>query len=80
MTTRRSPARHRLERGERDLGARRAQVEALSPARVLERGYAVVRRAADARVVRHPDDADVGDRLVVTVAGGELGAVVSGRP
>ena len=76
----RSPARHRLERCERDLVARRAQVEALSPARVLERGYAVVRRAADARVVRHPDDAAVGDALVVTVAGGDLGAVVSERP
>jgi exodeoxyribonuclease VII large subunit len=75
----RSPARHRLERCGRELVAHLAQVEALSPARVLERGYAVVRRAADAVVVRHPDDAAVGDALVVTVAGGDLGAVVSER-
>ena len=76
----RTPARQRLERGERDLAARRAEVEALSPARVLERGYAVVRRAADAVVVRHPEEAAVGEALVITLAGGDLGAVVSGQP
>ena len=73
----RAPAVGRLERARRDLAARRAEVEALSPARVLERGYAVVRRAADGRVVRDPHEAPKGDVLDVTVAGGTLSAVVA---
>jgi exodeoxyribonuclease VII large subunit len=73
----RSPVRYRLDRAGRELAAHRAEVEALSPARVLERGYAVVRRATDALVVRRPDDVAAGEALVVTVAGGELRAVVT---
>ena len=72
----RAPAVGRAERAAKDLGAHWAEVEALSPARVLERGYAVVRRAADRTVVRRPEQAGPGDLLDVTVAGGALQAVV----
>jgi len=70
------PARARAERAATELSARWAAVEAMSPARVLERGYAVVRRAEDAAVVREPSQAPPGALLDITVAGGELGAVV----
>jgi len=64
----------RLAGSEQSLGAVWAQVEALSPARVLERGYAVVRRAADGVVVRDPAQVLPGQQLEVTVAAGRFGA------
>jgi exodeoxyribonuclease VII large subunit len=51
------------------------QLEALAPARVLERGYAVVRTGAG-EIVRSPDDVAVDDALTIDVAGGRLGARV----
>ncbi|NTW42122.1 MAG: exodeoxyribonuclease VII large subunit, partial [Cellulomonadaceae bacterium] len=51
-----------------------AQVRALSPAATLDRGYAVVQRAADGAVVRSPDDVAPGDSLRIRVARGELAA------
>ena len=70
------PGRRRLDAGVRELAGRQAAIEALSPARVLERGYAVVRRADDHRVVRDPDEAGPGQALDIRVAGGSLTAVV----
>jgi exodeoxyribonuclease VII large subunit len=55
-----------------DLDHVRARVRALSPQATLDRGYAVVRRAADGVVVRAPTDA--AGLLRVRVAGGEFGA------
>ncbi|HZN13425.1 MAG TPA: exodeoxyribonuclease VII large subunit [Acidimicrobiales bacterium] len=57
------------------LGATHRQMEALSPARVLERGYAVV-RTTDGRVVRAPDDVAIADVLAVQLAGGRIGVRV----
>jgi exodeoxyribonuclease VII large subunit len=74
----RAPATARLDRAVRAMGAAHAQVEALSPARVLERGYAVVRREGDGTVVRRPDQLQPGDRLSVEVAAGRFGAVADG--
>lgn len=51
------------------------QVEALSPARVLERGYAVVRRA-DGSVVRRAGEVATGERVDVQVAVGRLAATI----
>nr|WP_202627785.1 exodeoxyribonuclease VII large subunit [Cellulomonas sp. APG4] len=51
-----------------------AQVRALSPAATLERGYAVVQRAADGAVVRSPADVAPGDALRLRVAHGEVAA------
>ncbi len=67
----------RLARSEQSLEAVWAQVEALSPARVLERGYAVVRRTADGVVVRDPAQVLPGQQLEVTVAAGRFGAQVA---
>lgn len=54
----------------------RAQVQALSPAATLSRGYAVVQHL-DGRVVRRPGDAAAGDTLRLRLSEGELGAVVA---
>jgi len=67
----------RLAASEQSLAATWAQVEALSPAGVLARGYAVVRRAADAAVVRDPAQVVPGDPLEVTVAAGRFPARVA---
>lgn len=55
-----------------------ASLEALNPLRTLERGYAIVRRSDDGRVVRAPDDVPAGAALDVQVAGGSFGAVAGG--
>jgi exodeoxyribonuclease VII large subunit len=50
-------------------------MEALSPVRVLERGYAVV-RTADGSVLRDASASSPGHRLDVELARGRLTAVV----
>jgi exodeoxyribonuclease VII large subunit len=50
-------------------------VAALSPAATLERGYAVVQKAADGTVVRDPAEVAAGDPLRLRVAGGSVDAV-----
>jgi exodeoxyribonuclease VII large subunit len=62
------------------VGHARAHVAALSPAATLARGYAVVQRA-DGSVLRAAAEAEVGERLRVRLARGELSAEVTGtRP
>ncbi|HEX2699620.1 MAG TPA: exodeoxyribonuclease VII large subunit, partial [Acidimicrobiales bacterium] len=58
--------------------AARRHLDALSPARVLERGYAVV-RTEDGAVVRDAAGVAVGTRLEVELASGRLGARVEER-
>lgn len=58
-----------------DLARLGAQVDALSPTRVLERGYAVVRDASGA-VVRDVAAIVIGESVEVTVANGRFGAEV----
>lgn len=67
----------------RRVAAARASVEAagaslaaLDPGATLERGYAIVRRAADGRIVRAPDEVAAGDALAIEVARGAIRAVV----
>ena len=57
------------------LAALRRELDALSPARVLDRGYAVV-RTADGTVVRRASQVSTGARLSVGLAHGRLGARV----
>lgn len=52
------------------------RLEGVSPLATLERGYAIVRRAADGRVVSSVGDVAAGDLLRVQVRDGEFGAVV----
>jgi len=59
------------------LAERAARLDALSPLAVLARGFAVVRRASDASIVRGPADAPVGTELDVALARGLLTAKVT---
>jgi exodeoxyribonuclease VII large subunit len=68
-------AGRRLERAAARLAADRRHLDALSPARVLERGYAVV-RAADGTVVRRADQVRRGEALDVRLAAGRVAARV----
>jgi exodeoxyribonuclease VII large subunit len=49
-----------------------AQLDALSPLAVLRRGYAIVMRSADGKVVRSAADTGPGERLEVRLAEGRL--------
>jgi exodeoxyribonuclease VII large subunit len=55
-----------------------AALSALGPQATLDRGYAVVRRRSDARIVRGSDEAPAGQRLIVQVARGEFAATADG--
>lgn len=61
----------RVDTATRALAAQVRHLESLSPKRVLERGYAVV-RTVDGGVVRDPAEVAGGDRLDVEVARGRL--------
>jgi exodeoxyribonuclease VII large subunit len=68
--------RHRLDRAGAELHLTLARLRGLSPAATLERGYAIVARAADAMVLRDPAQVRVGEDLRVRLAGGTLAATV----
>ena len=53
-----------------------AQLDALSPLRVLERGYAIALHESTGRAVRSRSEVTEGDRLRVRVSDGEFGAKV----
>ncbi|HVF74313.1 MAG TPA: exodeoxyribonuclease VII large subunit [Acidimicrobiales bacterium] len=69
------PAR-RIAWGAEKLAAVHRHIEALSPVRVLERGYAVV-RDTDGKVVRAADAVTVGAALDIQVATGRIAAEVT---
>ena len=56
-----------------------AALAVLGPQATLDRGYAIVRRADDDRIVRDPADAAPGTRLALRVAQGELPATADER-
>jgi exodeoxyribonuclease VII large subunit len=64
----------RLEQARQKERLARARLEALSPLSVLERGYAIVKRA-DGRIVRQAVDAPSGTRLRIRLRSDEFGAV-----
>jgi exodeoxyribonuclease VII large subunit len=66
----------RLTAGRASLDAAGAALAVLGPQGTLDRGYAIVRRSSDGRVVRDPADAPVGAPLAIRVARGELAATV----
>jgi exodeoxyribonuclease VII large subunit len=71
------PARavvERLAAAASGLAAASASLAALGPEATLRRGYAIVRRVADGRILRDPGDAPAGERLVLALAGGTLAA------
>jgi exodeoxyribonuclease VII large subunit len=73
--------RQRLQQARERLDAQAARLETLSPLNVLGRGYSLTRRETDQVVVRHPEQARPGDRLVTTVQHGQiLSRVEESRP
>ncbi|MGO9263739.1 MAG: exodeoxyribonuclease VII large subunit [Candidatus Binataceae bacterium] len=79
--------RERLDAGMRmasegrraQLGAAAQRLDAVSPLRVLERGYAVVTQRSSGRVVSDADQVAVGDELRIRLARGGIRANVAGR-
>lgn len=69
----------RLNTAKRSLGNAAAALAVLGPQATLERGYAIVRRAADGSIVRDPADAPPGSKLSLRVAHGELPASADPR-
>jgi exodeoxyribonuclease VII large subunit len=59
-----------------DSGA--AALAVLGPQATLDRGYAIVRRSDDGRILRRSDEAPGGTRLAIRLATGELGGTSSG--
>jgi len=70
--------RRLLDKRYGDVGERYVQLNALSPTNTLARGYALVRRATDARAVISQRDLVAGDGIQVTLADGEFRAEVIG--
>jgi exodeoxyribonuclease VII large subunit len=60
------------------LQALEGQLDALSPLKVLSRGYAIAFRSADGRAVRSADDVKSGDGLRIKLLHGEVDATVTG--
>lgn len=65
------PLRRRADAATAQLAVLGARTHALSPARVLERGYAVV-RGANGGVLRRAEDTAAGEQLNVTLATGHI--------
>ncbi len=68
-----------LARRTLELSARERALSALSPRKVLDRGYSITTRAGDARALRDAAEANTGERLVTTLARGRLRSLVLGR-
>jgi exodeoxyribonuclease VII large subunit len=68
------PLLQRLAAARSTLDATASALAVLGPQATLDRGYAIVRRAADGAIVRAPTDAPAGTALAVRVADGELTA------
>ncbi len=66
-----------LERRRGLLSAAATRLDALSPLAVLGRGYALVRRERDGRIVREAGDVELGDRLELRLARGQIEAEVT---
>ena len=66
-----------LAAGEARLAAASGRLDALSPLAVLSRGYAIVYREPEGRIVRRAREVRAGDALRLRVAEGEIAATVS---
>jgi len=66
-----------LDRRRRRFSELAARLDALSPLSVLGRGYGLIRRIADGRIVRRAADVALDDELDLRLAEGTIGARVS---
>jgi exodeoxyribonuclease VII large subunit len=72
ITTLQSQTKNFLDKEQLQIAGLRGQVRALSPKLTLDRGYAVVRNLKDG-LVTDPKKVSKGERLKITLAGGDLG-------
>ncbi len=72
------PILARLLAARATLDATASALAVLDPQATLERGYAIVRRAADERILRDPTEAPPGTALAIRLAAGELPATAGG--
>ncbi|MGB7876186.1 MAG: exodeoxyribonuclease VII large subunit, partial [Anaerolineales bacterium] len=72
-----SALRHRLVLDKSRLRGFERRLESLNPLAVLGRGYAVVTRQADGKVVSQASQAKPDDEIQVRVSDGEFDAIVS---
>jgi exodeoxyribonuclease VII large subunit len=72
MTTLQSQTKNFLDKEQLQIAGLRGQVRALSPKLTLDRGYAVVRNLKDG-VITDPKKVSKGEKLRVTLSGGDLG-------
>jgi exodeoxyribonuclease VII large subunit len=68
--------RRRSERASRELQALSSHLDALSPLKVLGRGYSLTRREASGEIIRRADDVGVGERIETLLAEGRLTSLV----
>ena len=72
LTTLQSQTKNFLDKEQLQISGLRGQVRALSPKLTLDRGYAVVRNLKDG-VITDPKKVSKGEKLRVTLSGGDLG-------
>ena len=72
LTTLQSQTKNFLDKEQLQIAGLRGQVRALSPKLTLDRGYAVVRNLKDG-LVTDPKKVSPGEKLKITLAGGDLG-------
>ncbi len=73
------PILARLLAARHTLDGTAAALAVLDPQATLERGYAIVRRGIDERILRDPSDAPGGTPLAIRLAGGDLAATAAER-
>ena len=71
--------RHQLQRRLEICGRLEEQLRLLSPLQVLARGYSITRDARTGEVVRRADQAQIGQRLKIRLAAGEIESRVESR-
>ena len=68
-----------LARRALEVGARERALSALSPRKVLDRGYSITTREGDGRPVTDAAAVNTGERVLTTLAHGQLRSLVLGR-
>ncbi|MFO8080675.1 MAG: exodeoxyribonuclease VII large subunit [Armatimonadota bacterium] len=74
----RSALARNVERGGSRLTSASASLRALDPTKVVDRGYALIWRDADQRLVRSVNQVEPDEGIHVSVADGEIAAMVTG--
>jgi len=66
------------ERRRRQIAATASQLTQLSPLAILGRGYSILTKVRDGRILRRADDAQAGEEIVARLSQGQLSCTVKG--